>query len=66
MARAGDSGQRNTGERKATGVALEDIWLPALWNNRPVQTLQLCFSEIQLSAARLERLEKDAVSRNQR
>ncbi|WP_017709162.1 hypothetical protein [Pseudomonas syringae] len=54
------------GERKATGVALEDIWLPALWNNRPVQTLQLCFSEIQLSAARLERLEKDAVSRNQR
>ncbi|EPN47515.1 hypothetical protein A241_28061, partial [Pseudomonas syringae pv. actinidiae ICMP 19094] len=42
----------HTGERKATGVALEDIWLPALWNNRPVQTLQLCFSEIQLSAAR--------------
>ncbi|POD75893.1 hypothetical protein BKM17_12885 [Pseudomonas syringae group genomosp. 3] len=54
------------GERKATGVALEDIWLPALWNNRPVQTLQLCFSEIQLSAARLERLEKDAASRDQR
>ncbi|WP_233424587.1 toxin VasX [Pseudomonas savastanoi] len=48
------------GERKATGQALEDIWLPALWNNRHVQTLQLCFSEIQLSAARLERLEKDA------
>ncbi|WP_316250972.1 toxin VasX, partial [Pseudomonas viridiflava] len=55
-----------SGERKATGVALEDIWLPALWNNRPVQTLQLCFSEIQLSAARLERLEKDAASRDQR
>ncbi|WP_122564522.1 hypothetical protein [Pseudomonas viridiflava] len=54
------------GERKATGVALEDIWLPALWNNRPVQTLQLCFSEIQLSAARLERLEKDAACRDQR
>ncbi|WP_235814807.1 hypothetical protein [Pseudomonas syringae group genomosp. 3] len=54
------------GERKATGVALEDIWLPARWNNRPVQTLQLCFSEIQLSAARLEHLERDAVSRNQR
>ncbi|KWS50003.1 hypothetical protein AL057_24435 [Pseudomonas amygdali pv. myricae] len=54
------------GERKATGQALEDIWLPALWNNRHVQTLQLCFSEIQLSAARLERLEKDAVSRDQR
>ncbi|WP_032679510.1 hypothetical protein, partial [Pseudomonas syringae] len=28
------------GERKVTGVALEDIWLPAIWNNRPVQTLQ--------------------------
>ncbi|WP_230018847.1 hypothetical protein [Pseudomonas savastanoi] len=54
------------GERKATGQALEDIWLPALWNNRHVQTLQLCFSEIQLSAARLERLEKDAASRNPR
>ncbi|AQL38008.1 toxin VasX [Pseudomonas syringae] len=54
------------GERKVTGVALEDIWLPAIWNNRPVQTLQLCFSEIQLSAARLERLEKDAASRDQR
>ncbi|WP_117147860.1 toxin VasX [Pseudomonas amygdali] len=54
------------GERKATGQALEDIWLPALWNNRHVQTLQLCFSEIQLSAARLERLEKDAASRDQR
>ncbi|MDU8497943.1 toxin VasX [Pseudomonas syringae] len=54
------------GERKATGQALEDIWLPALWNNRYVQTLQLCFSEIQLSAARLERLEKDAASRDQR
>nr|WP_117140342.1 toxin VasX [Pseudomonas amygdali] len=54
------------GDRKATGQALEDIWLPALWNNRHVQTLQLCFSEIQLSAARLERLEKDAASRDQR
>ncbi|KPZ09312.1 Transposase, partial [Pseudomonas amygdali pv. ulmi] len=54
------------GERKATGQALEDIWLPVLWNNRHVQTLQLCFSEIQLSAARLERLEKDAASRDQR
>ncbi|WP_122247134.1 toxin VasX, partial [Pseudomonas syringae group genomosp. 3] len=54
------------GERKATGVALEDIWLPARWDNRPVQTLQLCFSEIQLSAARLERLEKDAACRDQR
>ncbi|WP_143515738.1 toxin VasX, partial [Pseudomonas savastanoi] len=54
------------GERKATGQALEDIWLPALWNNRHVQTLQLCFSEIQLSAARLEHLEKDAASRDQR
>ncbi|MCF5244997.1 toxin VasX, partial [Pseudomonas syringae] len=54
------------GERKATGVALEDIWLPARWNNRPAQTLQLCFSEIQLSAARLERLEKDAACRDQR
>ncbi|MCF5559006.1 toxin VasX [Pseudomonas syringae] len=54
------------GERKATGAALEDIWLPAICNNRRVQDLQLCFSEIQLSAPRLERLENDAALRAQR
>ncbi|WP_440784459.1 toxin VasX [Pseudomonas syringae] len=54
------------GERKATGAALEDIWLPAICNNRRVQDLQLCFSEVQLSAPRLERLENDAALRAQR
>ncbi|SDX79022.1 hypothetical protein SAMN05444064_1503 [Pseudomonas syringae] len=54
------------GERKATGAALEDIWLPAICNDRRVQNLQLCFSEIQLSAPRLERLETDATLRAQR
>ncbi|MCD6003139.1 hypothetical protein KDX38_28780, partial [Pseudomonas sp. CDFA 602] len=53
-------------ERPARGVALDDIWLPARWNNNRLQDLQLCFSEIQLSAPRLERLEKDATLRAQR
>ncbi|RMV66380.1 toxin VasX [Pseudomonas coronafaciens] len=54
------------GERKPRGAALEDIWLPALWNNRQATAVQLCFSEVQLSAPRLERLEKDAASRSTR
>ncbi|MCE4055149.1 hypothetical protein [Pseudomonas sp. Au-Pse12] len=54
------------GERKASGQALDDIWLPASWNNRPVDGLQLCFSEVQLSAPRLRRLEQDAKLRGLR
>lgn len=54
------------GERNAIGAALDDIWLPAVWNNQRVLDVQLCFSEIQLSAARLERLERDAAARTQR
>ncbi|NWB98755.1 hypothetical protein HX882_22945 [Pseudomonas gingeri] len=55
-----------TGHRIASGHALEDIWLPASWNNQRVTDLQLCFSEIQLSAPRLRRLEQDAALRQQR
>ncbi|WP_426140374.1 hypothetical protein [Pseudomonas sp. DWP3-1-2] len=51
--------------RLATGGALDDIWLPSNWNDRPVDT-QLCFSEVQLSGARLQRLESDAALRRQR
>lgn len=47
-------------ERKAIGQALDDIWLPAIWNNVKVKNLQLCFSEIQLNAPRLKRLEQDS------
>ncbi|WP_122845770.1 hypothetical protein [Pseudomonas viridiflava] len=54
------------GERAAIGVALEDIWLPGMWNDRRVLDVELCFSEIQLSASRLERLEQDAALRTQR
>ncbi|CAM3154290.1 hypothetical protein BZK31_10925 [Pseudomonas floridensis] len=54
------------GERRAIGAALDDIWLPAAWNNQRVLDIQLCFSEIQLSAPRLERLEQDAASRAKR
>ncbi|MFS2196860.1 hypothetical protein ACCD02_32610, partial [Pseudomonas sp. Pseusp88] len=54
------------GERNVTGQPLEDIWLPARWNDQPVRDLQLCFSEIQLPAARLHRLEQDAGLRGQR
>lgn len=55
-----------TGERKVTGVALEDIWIPSLWNNQKVLDLQMCFSEIQLHAARLQRFEEDSRLRSQR
>ncbi|HEX8541659.1 MAG TPA: hypothetical protein VF671_08140 [Pseudomonas sp.] len=51
--------------RLATGKALDDIWLPSNWNDRPVET-QLCFSEVQLSGARLQRLESDSALRRQR
>jgi hypothetical protein len=54
------------GARKATGQALDDIWLPAQWNNTQRTDLQLCFSEVQLSAARLKRLEQDKGLRKQR
>jgi hypothetical protein len=48
------------------GVALSDIWLPATWNRQPVDAVQLCFSEIQLSAARVKRLEEDPELRARR
>ncbi|WDG81644.1 hypothetical protein PUP68_31505 [Pseudomonas chlororaphis] len=54
------------GERKASGQPLEDIWLPAIWNNQRVHDLRLCFCEIQLNAPRLQRLEQDAKLRDQR
>lgn len=53
-------------ERTPTGVPLDDIWLPARWNNQSVRDLQLCFSEIQLTAARLRCLEQDAITRDRR
>lgn len=52
--------------RQARGVDLSDIWLPATWNHQPAEAVQLCFSEIQLSAARLKRLEEDPALRAQR
>jgi hypothetical protein len=52
--------------RLASGVDLNDIWLPATWNNQAADAVQLCFSEIQLSAARLKRLEEDPALRAQR
>lgn len=51
--------------RLATGKGLDDIWLPANWNNKRVET-ELCFSEVQLSHARLKRLEQDPVLRKKR
>src|SRR5690554_762689 len=47
-----------SGKRLATGVALEDIWLPSQWNGRPPVPVQLMFSEVQLSAARLTYMER--------
>ncbi|SDS98996.1 hypothetical protein SAMN05216198_3348 [Halopseudomonas litoralis] len=46
------------GKRTATGAALEDIWLPSQWNGRWAGSLDLMFSEIQLSAARLQHYER--------
>ncbi|WP_349970741.1 hypothetical protein [Pseudomonas caspiana] len=51
--------------RLATGKGLDDIWLPANWNNRRVEA-ELCFSEVQLNHARLKRLEQDPALRKQR
>lgn len=56
----------STDYRQASGVDLSDIWLPATWNRQSAEAVQLCFSEIQLSAARIERLEKDSALRAQR
>lgn len=55
-----------SGIRRASGVALDDIWLPVQWNNRHTIDVQMCFSEIQLSAARLQRLEQDSGLRRSR
>lgn len=54
------------GRRTPTGVALQEIWLPAQCNRRKVTDLQLCFSEVQLSPARLKRLEQDTSLRRER
>ncbi|MCI8210596.1 hypothetical protein AUC61_13730 [Pseudomonas sp. S25] len=51
--------------RLATGKGLDDIWLPANWNNKRVEA-ELCFSEVQLNPARLKRLEQDPGLRKQR
>ncbi|PAU60431.1 toxin VasX [Pseudomonas indica] len=55
-----------SGPRAATGKALDDIWLPATWNDMTAPPVQLCFSEVQLSASRLQRLEQDAGLRRTR
>ena len=55
-----------SGPRKAVGVGLEEIWLPSQWNNRKELDVELCFSEIQLSAARLAFLERDKATRRTR
>lgn len=55
-----------SGVRRATGVALDDVWLPVQWNNFHSIDVQMCFSEVQLSAARLQRLEQDNALRSRR
>lgn len=55
-----------TGNRVARGKALQDIWLPARWNNRTVRDVELAYAEIQLPAPRLALLEQDAGLRAQR
>ncbi|MGP0174925.1 toxin VasX [Pseudomonas sp. NCHU5208] len=66
VARHRDGTGFRTGLRRASGVALDDIWLPVQWNNRHTVDVQMCFSEIQLSAARLQRLEQDSGLRRSR
>lgn len=66
VARYRDGTGFRTGLRRASGVALDDIWLPVQWNNRHTVDVQMCFSEIQLSAARLQRLEQDSGLRRSR
>lgn len=54
------------GPRDACGKGLEEIWLPARWNRDQVSDIELAFAEVQLPAARLQRLEQDAKLRAQR
>lgn len=55
-----------SGQRRATGIALDDIWLPACWNDWRTLDVQLGYAEVQLSAARLKRLEADPELRRKR
>ncbi|ERH53950.1 hypothetical protein O203_00300 [Ectopseudomonas chengduensis] len=55
-----------SGSRTARGKGLKEVWLPARWNNRKVDDLQLAYAEVQLPAPRLQRLEQDASLRAQR
>jgi hypothetical protein len=45
------SGQQD-GRRAATGVALEEIWLPARWKGSYVSDVQVAYSEVQWTAPR--------------
>lgn len=47
------------GARQASGTALDDIWVPVQWNGFHTADVQMCFSEVQLNAVRLQRLEQD-------
>src|SRR5690606_38101938 len=47
------------GARQASGTALDDIWVPVQWNGFHIADVQMCFSEVQLNAVRLQRLEQD-------
>ncbi len=60
------TGGFRAGHREASGKALQDIWLPASWNNRSVRDVELAYAEIQLPAPRLARLEQDTELRVQR
>ncbi|AQZ93483.1 hypothetical protein ACFSB1_12575 [Halopseudomonas phragmitis] len=60
-----DSGQQD-GRRAATGVALEEIWLPARWKSGYVSDVQVAYSEVQWTAPRIRRLEADAQARGRR
>lgn len=53
--------------RPATGVALEEIWLPLRENDRTVDgALDIAYSEVQWSAARLNYLQDDSRARRTR
>lgn len=52
-------------QRPAVGSPLQEIWLPARVNNT-WQTLEVAYSESQLPAARLNRLEEDDQTRQTR
>jgi hypothetical protein len=62
--RLGDSFR--AGAREASGKGLNEIWLPAQWNNRSAPDIEAAYAEVQWPVARLNAMERSARLRRSR